>query len=129
MVKQGLIATAIALGTLGAVGTAQASAAVAIQVQIAPPAPRVEYVPAPRRGHVWAPGHWDWRGNRHVWVAGQWLRERPGYRYDAPRWVQSGGYWQQQPGHWQRAPYRRGDRDGDGVPNRFDQRPDNPYLR
>ena len=68
MLKQGFIATAIALGTLGALGTAPASAAVSVQLQIAPPAPRAEYVPAPRRGHVWAPGHWDWRGQRHVWV-------------------------------------------------------------
>lgn len=129
MVKQGLMATAIALGTLGALGTAPASAAVSVQLQIAPPAPRVEYVPAPRRGQVWAPGYWDWRGQRHVWIAGHWVKERPGYRYDAPRWVQNGRYWQQQRGGWQRVDHRRGDRDGDGVPNRFDQRPNNPYLR
>ena len=42
-------------------------AAAEIYVNIAPPAPRYEVVPAPRVGYVWVPGFWDWRGNRHVW--------------------------------------------------------------
>jgi hypothetical protein len=43
-------------------------AAAEIYVNIAPPAPRYEVVPAPRHGYVWAPGYWDWRGNRHLFL-------------------------------------------------------------
>jgi len=93
-------------------------ALVAVQYQ-APPPPRYERVPAPRRGMVWSQGHWEWRGHRHVWVPGTWIRVRPGYAYRQPGWVQNGNRWQYHRGGW--------DRDGDGVPNRHDRRPDNPY--
>lgn len=106
-------ATVLSLAALTAV-PAQAQ----IYVQAAPPPPRVEVVPPPRRGMVWSPGHWEWRNNRHVWVKGVWLRERPGYRYREPQWVDSGGRWEMRRGGW--------DRDGDGVPNRHDRRPNNP---
>ena len=83
---------------------------------------------------VWDPGHWEWRGNRHVWVDGRWLKERPGYRYREARWVERGGRWEMRPGGWERDDRRdnrrgggRGDRDGDGVPNRYDDRPNNPH--
>jgi len=55
-----------------------------------------------------------WDGYRRVWVPGHWERMhgynssdygQRGYAYANPRW----------------------DRDGDGVPNRYDARPDNPY--
>ncbi len=82
---------------------------------------RIEAVPAPRVGYVWAPGYWNWRGNHHVWAKGTWVRERPGYAYHSPKWVQRDGRWSQE-----RASWSRGDRDGDGVPNRVDRQPDNP---
>ena len=94
-----------------------------IVVTVAPPAPRYEVVRAPRRGSVWAPGHWEWRGHRHVWVGGHWMRARPGYAYQSPRWVQKNGRWNMRHGAWART---RNDRDGDGVPNRMDRRPNNP---
>jgi hypothetical protein len=84
---------------------------------------RYEVVPAPRVGWVWVPGYWDWRNNRHHWVAGHRVRHRPGYYYQPVRWVYRGDrYYYTRPG-W------RHDRDGDGVPNRFDRAPDNPYYR
>lgn len=85
----------------------------------APPPPRYERVPAPRRGMVWSQGHWEWRGHRHVWIPGSWMRVRPGYAYRQPAWEQRGDRWHYNRGGW--------DRDGDGVPNRYDRRPDNPY--
>ena len=85
----------------------------------APPPPRYEAAPRPRRGQVWVPGHWEWRGHRHVWRAGHWTKARPGYHYREPRWEQHGNRWEMRPGGW--------DRDGDGVPNRYDRRPNNPY--
>lgn len=127
-----LAAVSIALLSLCAAGAAQAQsyqpqASVVIQaggpvrVQYqAPPAPRYEAAPRARRGMAWVPGHWEWRGHRHVWMAGYWVKARPGYHYREPRWAEQGGRWNMQPGGW--------DRDGDGVPNRYDRRrPDNPY--
>jgi hypothetical protein len=91
--------------------------AVDIDVRIAPPAPRHEAMPGHRPGHVWTPGYWDWRGKRHVWVSGSWVRERPGYVYTRPTWVNDNGRW-----HLYRGAWARGDRDGDGIPNRYDNR-------
>jgi hypothetical protein len=88
-------------------------------VSSAPPAPRYEVVPAARHGYVWAPGHWEWRSNRHEWVGGYWIAERPGYAYAAPAWVRGDGGWQYQPARWN--PYQR-DRDRDGIPDRYESR-------
>lgn len=78
------------------------SAGVSIDVNIAPPAPRVEVVPAPRPGYVWAPGYWDYHGGGHVWVAGRWVGERRGYHWVPDRWEQRGPHWHREPGHWER---------------------------
>jgi hypothetical protein len=64
------------------------------------------YVQHHRPGYVWSPGHWEYRHGRNFWVEGHWVRARPVYA-QGPRW----------------------DRDGDGVPNRYDARPNNPYRR
>jgi hypothetical protein len=115
-----LIATLVA-GSFGSV--AAPALADTVYVQTAPPAPRAERTPPPRRGYVWAPGHWEWRHNHHVWVRGSWLRERHGYTYTAPNWVERDGHWVMERGGWNRG---RHDRDGDGVPNRLDDHPNNP---
>ena len=119
MMKKLLIAAFIA-GSLGA-ATVPASARVVV-VREAPPAPRNEVVPPPRHGYVWAAGHWEWRHNHHVWVRGTWIRERRGYVYNAPAWEQHDGRWMMHPGSWA----RHHDSDGDGVPNRVDDHPNNP---
>lgn len=75
-------------------------------VEVAPPAPRYEVVPAHREGHVRVPGYWDWHDGRWYLERGRWHREHYA-EYRGGR-----GY---------------GDRDGDGVPNRFDAWPNNPY--
>ncbi len=134
MARNAIAAVSIALLSLGAAGVAQAqtSATVVIQsgqarhyqtpapvvVQHAPPPARYEAVPRPRprRNMVWVPGHW--------------IKARPGYHYREPRWVEHGGRWELRAGRWDRdgVAHRR-DRDGDGVPNRHDRRPDNPYRQ
>ena len=103
-----------------------------IVVRIAPPVDRVEVVPAPRRGYVWEPGHWQWNGHRHVWRAGHWERARTGYVYNAPRWTERDGRWHYEARRWDRdhdgiSDRHDRDRDGDGVPNNRDRRPDNPH--
>src|SRR5829696_1586910 len=123
------------LGVLAAASATISTAAVAaptyIDVRVAPPPPRQEVVPEARRGYLWVPGYWDWRGRRHVWVNGHWERARRGYAYRAPEWVQEGDRWRLRRGAWDRdrdgIPNRLDrDRDGDGIPNRRDKHPNDP---
>lgn len=79
-----------------------------VYYQPPPPAVIYEPAPAPRAGWVWAPGYWDWRATRYHWVGGHWVRPRPGYVYYRGAW-------------------RAHDADHDGVPNRYDRFPGNPY--
>ncbi|MEO8132965.1 MAG: hypothetical protein ABI831_03170 [Betaproteobacteria bacterium] len=133
MLRKILFATMVA-ASIGSFTVPSAAAAYEVAIQVAPPPLRYEAVPSPRNGFVWVPGYWDWRGKRHVWVGGTWVSHRPGYRYYEPRWVQRGDHWSLERGRWGRGDrdhdgirnrYDR-DRDGDGVPNRLDRRPDNP---
>ena len=117
MIRKTLLAAVVA-ASLGSVAT---FASAALIVEVAPPPPRVEVVPAQRHGYVWAEGHWVWKNHHHHWVKGTWVRERSGYHYRQPAWVEHEGRWQYEGGNW-----RRGDRDGDGVPNNRDRAPDNP---
>jgi hypothetical protein len=134
MQRKTLIAATFAAGLMG-FGAAHAQYTTIVQV--APPAPRYEVVPQQTRpGHVWAPGHYEWRGREYVWIEGSWMTARNGYEYREPRWVQRGnGEWVMIGGNWERGHHRgdrygengpRGDRDGDGVQNRFDRFPNNP---
>jgi hypothetical protein len=127
--KKVMVSVLFAAGTIGAVVTPLPSiAAVDIQLNFSPPPVRVEPIPVPRRGYVWSPGYWDWRGNRHVWVEGFWIQERPGYYYRPHQWVERGGHWYLERGRWDTA--RRGrDSDRDGIPDRRDAHPYDPYRR
>lgn len=88
----------------------------------APPPPMYERVPAARHGYVWAPGSWQWRGQRHHWVGGHWLAARPGYAYAAPAWRQRDGRWHMEPGRWNAYGPDRGHmgyRDRDDIPYHY----------
>ncbi len=125
MIKQTLIAAAaIAIGSAALLPT-QAMAQVGVNVIIgAPPPPlRYEAMPPPRVGYVWAPGYWGWNGRSHVWMRGSWMRDRPGYVYAQPHWIERGGRWHYEQAHWNRHS-GRGDRDHDGIPNRYDRHDD-----
>jgi len=93
---------AVVLTSAALAAPALSSAAVLVDVAVAPPVPRVEVMPAPRVGYVWAPGYWAWREHEHVWVPGRWLRERPGYHWVADAWVAAGPRWHYVAGHWAR---------------------------
>ena len=96
MLRKTLVAT-LAVASLSALSIPLASADTYVRIA---PAPRAEFVPAPRYGYAWVPGHWEWRAHRPVWMDGAYVaRER----------------------------FFFGDRDHDGVPNRFDRFPNNPY--
>src|SRR5215467_13031408 len=74
-----------------AVLSTPAFAGVNINIDIAPPPARVEVVPPPRPGYVWAPGYWAWEGRQHVWREGRWIVVRPGYYWVPERWVEYRG--------------------------------------
>ena len=101
---------AAALVSLGAVGTvAQAQPHVNAQVYLGVPTPQPVYVAPPRVYVQPAPVYY-----------GPPQQQRRFYDHDrAHRWDERHSY------------YRRGDRDrdGDGVPNRYDRAPNNPYRR
>jgi len=114
--------TLLCAAVLAAVlGSTSVPAQAAPYATVAPPPPREEVAPAPRRGWHWVPGYWNWNGRRYVWTNGTWVRERHGWRYAEPRWVERNGRWVLERGRW-----ARGDRDHDGVPNAVDRHPDNP---
>ncbi|MFC3461365.1 MULTISPECIES: hypothetical protein [Massilia] len=107
-----------------------------IIVKKAPPAPRHEVVPAARRGFEWVPGYWNWTGHRYTWVKGHYEKVRPGYVYQRAEWRRDRNGWYLEQGGWRHGDRTdrtdrfngpRRDRDGDGVPNRVDARPNNPH--
>lgn len=132
----GAVLAATLMG-LGAAAHAQYSAI----VSVAPPAPRYEVVPPARPGWVWAPGHYEWRGNEYAWIEGHWMRDRSGYEYREPRWVQrANGEWIMVGGTWEQRMAQRearraerrnpaGDLDGDGVMNHRDRDIDGDGVR
>lgn len=126
---------AVALAAAIAASMPVAARAQQIIVQVGPPPMVQEVMPGPRPGWVWVQGHQEWRHNHHVWVPGYWVRERAGYGWVQPRWEQRGGQWVYFAGNWQRHDHGHhrggpnGDRDHDGVPNRYDRRPNDPYRR
>lgn len=47
---------------------------IGVETEVPPPAARVEVIPPPGPGYLWAPGYWRWAGNRHDWVEGYWIK-------------------------------------------------------
>ncbi|WP_266170248.1 hypothetical protein [Dyella subtropica] len=94
----------LALGSAAYVPEAAARTQVAVQIGVAPPPPRFERAPPPRRGYAWAPGYWRWSPHmrRHVWVTGYWIPARPGYHYRPAGWVRYGNGWRFHGGGWRR---------------------------
>jgi len=107
------ISIATGLVSLAALGATAASAQVWGSVNINLPGPPVAVMPAPP----------------------VYVRPAPVYVQPAPRAYYGGGhgyghgYYRQDYGRHDHRDYRgaRWDRDGDGVPNRYDRRPNNPY--
>lgn len=76
-------------------------AAAQVYVQIAPPAPMVETIPAGRSGYVWVGGYWKWNGSKYVWVSGHYDHPGAGYKHwCSGHWHHGAhGYWWVD-GHW-----------------------------
>lgn len=99
MATRKLLLATLWLAAAASMAPVVSSAAVSIDIDVAPPPPRVEVVPAARVGYVWAPGYWQWQGHEHVWVGGRWLRERHGYHWVPENWVGNGPHYHFVPGH------------------------------
>ena len=120
-------AAVISTAAFAPVAQAQHTRTEVIVVQKAPPALRREAVPAARRGYEWVPGYWNWNGRRYTWVGGHYEKVRAGSVYARPEWRRNGNGWELDRGGWRSGDRAvRRDRDGDGVPNRADARPNNP---
>ena len=98
--RRGLVLSALA-ATMLIGSVAPAFAGVGIDINIAPPAPRVVEVPPPRPGFVWAPGYYRWDGHQHVWVDGHFMRERRGSHWVPEHWDERHGHYHFEPGHWE----------------------------
>lgn len=97
-IKTAILCAALGVGAIALPGSSEAR--VYLDVTIAPPAPRYEVVPMPRRGYVWADGYWTWNGHRYVWVRGHYIRARHGHHWIADRWEDRHGRWHYYRGHW-----------------------------
>ncbi len=96
-----LLALAGALSA-GILGTSQVAFAqvTEVEVEVAPPAPRVEVIPvAPSPQHFWVHGYWGY-GTAHYWVPGRYEAVRPGWAYSEARWAPIGHRWHFYPGRW-----------------------------
>ncbi|HEY3732132.1 MAG TPA: YXWGXW repeat-containing protein [Steroidobacteraceae bacterium] len=102
MATRKLLLATLCLTAAASLAPAVSSAGVNVDIDVAPPAPRVEVVPAARPGWVWAPGYWAWRGREHVWVGGRWVHERRGYHWVPDAWVARGPHYHYVRGHWER---------------------------
>jgi hypothetical protein len=100
----GLLATFVFSPFAAAIAPSRAAAQSFSRPNRAPPPLRVEPRPGPRPGYVWGPGYWAWspRRRNYTWTRGRWHRNRPGFRYQSPRWVMRSGNWVYAPGGWVR---------------------------
>ncbi len=80
-------ALAVALASSFAAPLAVHAASVNIDIDVAPPAPVYEQMPA-RAGYVVTPGYYrfDSQRHEHVWVKGDYQAERRGEHYVASEW-------------------------------------------
>jgi hypothetical protein len=84
--------------TIGVIFTAESGAQV--EIDVAPPPPRVEVPPPPRPNLMLTPGYWQWRNGKFGWIAGKWITVIPGYQWLPSRWVHDGTVWRFQSGEW-----------------------------
>jgi len=98
-----LILGALPLGLVSATTSHDAFAEEEVEIEIQPPAPRVEVIPvAPSARHFWVHGYWGWAGGRHTWVPGRYEVMRDGWAWSESRWNLVGRRWHFYPGHWYR---------------------------
>src|SRR5258708_9896136 len=98
-IRRTIIGAMLAIGTT-AIPLAGQAARYDVDIEVAPPPDRVEVVPAPRHGYVWAPGYHRWEHGHHVLVRGHWIREREGRHWVPHRCDRRGDRCHFQNGPW-----------------------------
>jgi hypothetical protein len=98
-IRRTIIGAMLAIGAT-AIPMAGQAARYAVDIEVAPPPDRVERVPAPHQGYIWAPGYYRWDHGRHVWTGGHWIRERHGHRWVPHHWERRGDRWHFEDGRW-----------------------------
>ena len=83
-----------------AIPAAAQARVVEYEVDIAPPAPRVEVVPAPREGYIYEPGYWAYDGRQYVWRDGEFVARREGHHWVPHAMERHGEHWVFRSGHW-----------------------------
>jgi hypothetical protein len=93
---------AIAIAASFAAPLAAHSADINFNVDVAPPAPVYEQMPA-RAGFVVTPGYYQFDAARHAhtWVKGEYQPERKGQHFVAPEWHEQGGKYGFAAGRWE----------------------------
>ncbi|HEC54214.1 MAG TPA: hypothetical protein ENI30_02795 [Gammaproteobacteria bacterium] len=69
-------------------------------IRQAPPAERVEVIPAQRPGYAWDRGHWQWERGAYAWVPGHWQPVMHNARWEPGHWESRGPNWYWREGHW-----------------------------
>ncbi|OAE11441.1 hypothetical protein AZH11_20360 [Pseudomonas simiae] len=69
-------------------------------IRQAPPAERVEVIPAGRPGYAWDRGHWRWERGAYAWVPGHWQPVQRNARWEPGHWESRGPNWYWREGHW-----------------------------
>ena len=84
----------------GCVATLRVKPAVVV-VDESPPEPQYEPTPAPRSGHVWVRGHWEFRNNQWKWSRGYWKTQRASHVWVEGHWERRGNRHHWIAGSWQ----------------------------
>ncbi len=98
--RRTLLAAALAGSFAGPLAVSAAS--VNFDIDIAPPAPRYEVMPA-RAGYIVTPGYYrfDTKRHEHVWVKSGYKHERRGEHYVASEWSKQDGRYHFNEGRWE----------------------------
>lgn len=99
-VRNTVSALMLAFGVTGAASLATAQVVVGYDIGVAPPASRVEVIPAPREGYVYEPGHFTWDGTQWLWTEGHYIEQRPGYLWRPYVFERRGETYFYRPGFW-----------------------------
>jgi hypothetical protein len=95
--------TLLAAVLAGSLALPLAAYAVDIYVDVAPPAPRYEQLPA-REGYIVTPGYYNYDTDRreHIWVKGDYQAQRRGEHWVAHEWRQENGRYRFNEGRWEK---------------------------
>lgn len=94
--------TLLTIALTGAFVAPLAAHAALVIVDVAPPAPVYEQMPA-RAGFVVTPGYYRYDNERHAhtWVKGDYQAERRGEHYVGAEWHAQDGHYQFNEGRWE----------------------------